>query len=83
MYWNIIDTDRYKLLKNITEVVTIPEFYMIEGTALSLQMWLSYFEDAEQEILPKTFVEYDWEEIKKFFINYQKDFKDYIEKIVL
>ena len=83
MYWNIIDTDRYKLLKNITEVVTIPEFYMIGGTALSLQMWLSYFEDAEQEILPKTFVEYDWEEIKKFFINYQKDFKDYIEKIVL
>lgn len=216
MYWNIIDTDRYKLLKNITEVVTIPEFYMIEGTALSLQMGLresfdfdfcipkqfnneilleelgkigevkvnqnqsgtcdvilngvqvsffyypnkminklvtvpempklkmasildiaimkivaiggrgakkdffdlyniinrckitikelaegviekcgnktnyvniimglSYFEDAEQEILPKTFVEYDWEEIKKFFINYQKDFKDYIEKIVL
>lgn len=216
MYWNIIDTDRYKLLKNITEVVTIPEFYMIGGTALSLQMGLresfdfdfcipkqfnneilleelgkigevkvnqnqsgtcdvilngvqvsffyypnkminklvtvpempklkmasildiaimkivaiggrgakkdfydlyniinrckitikelaegliekcgnktnyvniimglSYFEDAEQEILPKTFVEYDWEEIKKFFINYQKDFKDYIEKIVL
>ena len=83
MYWNIIDTDRYKLLKNITEVVTIPEFYMIGGTALSLQMVLSYFEDAEQEILPKTFVEYDWEEIKKFFINYQKDFKDYIEKIVL
>ena len=83
MYWNIIDTDRYKLLKNITEVVTIPEFYMIGGTALSLQMGLSYFEDAEQEILPKTYVEYDWEEIKKFFINYQKDFKDYIEKIVL
>ena len=216
MYWNIIDTDRYKLLKNTTEVVTIPEFYMIGGTALSLQMGLresfdfdfcipkqfnneilleelgkigevkvnqnqngtcdvilngvqvsffyypnkminklvtvpempklkmasildiaimkivaiggrgakkdffdlyniinrckitikelaegliekcgnktnyvniimglSYFEDAEQEILPKTFVEYDWEEIKKFFINYQKDFKDYIEKIVL
>ena len=83
MYWNIIDTDRYKLLKNITEVVTIPEFYMMGGTALSLQMGLSYFEDAEQEILPKTFVEYDWEEIKKFFINYQKDFKDYIEKIVL
>ena len=216
MYWNIIDTDRYKLLKNTTEVVTIPEFYMIGGTALSLQMGLresfdfdfcipkqfnneilleelgkigevkvnqnqngtcdvilngvqvsffyypnkminklvtvpempklkmasildiaimkivaiggrgakkdffdlyniinrckitikelaegliekcgnktnyvniimglSYFEDAEQEILPKTFVEFDWEEIKKFFINYQKDFKDYIEKIVL
>ena len=216
MYWNIIDKDRYKLLKDITEIVTIPEYYMIGGTALSLQMGLresfdfdfcvpaqfnnellleelgkigevkvkqnqsgtcdvilngvqvsffyypnkiinelvkpqempklrmasildiaimkivaiggrgakkdffdlyniinkcrisikelaegliekcgsktnyvniimglSYFEDAEQEILPKTFVEYNWEEIKEFFINYQKEFKKYIEKITL
>lgn len=216
MYWNIIDKDRYKLLKDITEIVTIPEYYMIGGTALSLQMGLresfdfdfcvpaqfnnellleelrkigelevkqnqngtcdvilnevqvsffyypnkiikelvttkeipklkmasildiavmkivaiggrgakkdffdlyniinkckisikeladglikkcgnetnyvniimglSYFEDAEQEILPKTFVEYNWEEIKEFFINYQKEFKEYIEKMIL
>ena len=215
MYWNIIDKDRYKLLKDLTETVTIPEYYMIGGTALSLQMGLresfdfdfcvpaqfnnellleelgkigevkvkqnqsgtcdvilngvqvsffyypnkiinelvkpqempklrmasildiaimkivaiggrgakkdffdlyniinkckisikelaegliekcgsktnyvniimglSYFEDAEQEILPKTFVEYNWEEIKEFFINYQKEFKEYIEKII-
>ena len=40
MYWNIIDKDRYKLLKDITEIVTIPEYYMIGGTALSLQMGL-------------------------------------------
>lgn len=216
MYWNIIDKDRYKLLKDLTETVTILEYYMIGGTALSLQMGLresfdfdfcvpaqfnnellleelgkigevkvkqnqsgtcdvilngvqvsffyypnkiinelvkpqempklrmasildiaimkivaiggrgakkdffdlyniinkcrisikelaegliekcgsktnyvniimglSYFEDAEQEILPKTFVEYNWEEIKEFFINYQKEFKKYIEKITL
>ena len=216
MYWNIIDKDRYKLLKDLTETVTIPKYYMIGGTALSLQMGLresldfdfcvpeqfnneslleelgkigeikvkqnqsgtcdvilngvqvsffyypnkiinelvkpqempklrmasildiaimkivaiggrgakkdffdlyniinkcrismkelaegliekcgsktnyvniimglSYFEDAEQEILPKTFVEYNWEEIKEFFINYQKEFKKYIEKIIL
>ena len=216
MYWNIIDKDRYKLLKDIIETVTIPTYYMIGGTALSLQMrlresfdfdfcvptqfnnellleelgkigemkvkqnqsgtcdvilngvqvsffyypnkiinelvkpqempklrmasildiaimkivaiggrgakkdffdlyniinkcrisikelaegliekcgsktnyvniimGLSYFEDAEQEILPKTFVEYNWEEIKEFFINYQKEFKKYIEKITL
>lgn len=215
MYWNIIDKDRYKLLKDIIETVTIPTYYMIGGTALSLQMGLresfdfdfcvptqfnnellleelgkigemkvkqnqsgtcdvilngvqvsffyypnkiinklvipqempklkmasildiaimkivaiggrgakkdffdlyniinkckisikelaggliekcgnktnyvniimglSYFEDAEQEILPKTFVEYNWEEIKEFFINYQKEFKEYIEKII-
>lgn len=37
MYWNIIDKDRYKLLKDLTETVTIPEYYMIGGTALSLQ----------------------------------------------
>lgn len=42
-------------------------------------MGLSYFEDAEQEILPKTFVEYDWEEIKKFFINFQADFQKRLE----
>ena len=216
MYWNIIDKDRYKLLKDLTEIVTIPEYYMIGGTALSLQMGLresfdfdfcvpeqfnnellleelgkigevkvkqnqsgtcdvilngvqvsffyypnkiinelmkpqempklrmasildiaimkivaiggrgakkdffdlyniinkcrisikelaegliekcgsktnyvniimglSYFEDAEQEILPKTFVEYNWEEIKEFFINYQREFKEYIEKIII
>lgn len=216
MYWNIIDKDRYQLLKNIMEIVTIPDFYMIGGTALSLQlglresfdfnfcvpiqfnnellleelekigdikvkqnqkgtcdviingvqvsffyypnkvikelkttpempklkmasildiaimkivaiggrgakkdffdlyniinkckitikelaegliekygnktnyvniiMGLSYFEDAEQEVLPKTFVEYNWEEIKDFFINYQKEFREYIEKILL
>ncbi len=42
-------------------------------------MGLSYFEDAEQEILPKAFVEYNWEEIKKFFINFQTDFYKQLE----
>ena len=42
-------------------------------------MGLSYFEDAEQEILPKIFVEYDWEEVKKFFINFQSDFYKRLE----
>lgn len=40
MYWNIIDDNRYKLLKRITETVSIPQFYMIGGTALSLQLGL-------------------------------------------
>lgn len=40
MYWNIIDNDRYQLLKKITEVVSLPDFYMIGGTALSLQLGL-------------------------------------------
>lgn len=46
-------------------------------------MGLSYFEDAESEILPKTFVDYNWEEIKKFFINFQKEFQKCIEEIIL
>lgn len=47
---------------------------------LNMIMGLSYFEDAEQEILPKTFVNYNWEEIKKFFISFQLDFQKEMEK---
>lgn len=45
-------------------------------------MGLSYFEDAEHEILPKTFVEYNWEEIKKYFIEFQVKFQEIIEKLI-
>lgn len=44
-------------------------------------MGLSYFEDAEQEILPKTFVEYNWEEIKRFFIKFQEGFQRNLEEL--
>ena len=40
MHWNIIDEERYKLLKNITETVSIENYYMVGGTALSLQLGL-------------------------------------------
>lgn len=40
MYWSIIDVDRRKLLKNITETISIQNYYMIGGTALSLQLGL-------------------------------------------
>lgn len=40
MYWNIIDKDRYNLLKELTETVSIPNYYMIGGTALSIQLGL-------------------------------------------
>ena len=40
MYWNIIDKDRYKLLKDITNTISIQNYYMIGGTALSLQLGL-------------------------------------------
>lgn len=44
-------------------------------------MGLTYFEDAEQELLPKTFIEYDWEEIKKFFEEIQQEFFRSFEKL--
>ena len=40
MNWNIIDEDRYRLLKKITETISINNYYMIGGTALSLQLGL-------------------------------------------
>ena len=33
---------------------------------------LAYFEDAEDENLPKVFIKYDWNIIKKYYINEQK-----------
>lgn len=42
-------------------------------------MGLSYFEDAEDEILPNTFVEYNWKIIKKFFIKLQKEIENKLE----
>ena len=37
-------------------------------------MGLNYFEDAEQEKLPETYVTYNWKEIKKFFADIQQEF---------
>ena len=34
-------------------------------------MGLTYFEDAEQEPLDNVFVDYDWSEIKRYFIGLQ------------
>ena len=59
------------------------EKYGNKTNYVNIIMGLSYFEDAEQEVLPKTFVKYNWEEIKDFFINYQKEFRECIEKILL
>lgn len=39
-------------------------------------MGLTYFEDAENEILPQVFVHYNWEEIKDFFISIQSHYNE-------
>lgn len=49
---------------------------------MNIIMGLSYFEDAEQEILPDAFIEYDWDSIKEFFINFQGKFEKQIEEIL-
>ncbi|MBQ6508000.1 MAG: nucleotidyl transferase AbiEii/AbiGii toxin family protein [Flexilinea sp.] len=39
-------------------------------------MGLDYFDDAEQELLPELFVDFDWDEAKRFFIQKKKEFLD-------
>ena len=46
---------------------------------VNIIMGLSYFEDAEDEILPNTFVDFNWDNIKKFFIEFQKDVQNKLE----
>lgn len=41
-------------------------------------MGLDYFEDAEMEILPKTFVKENWDQIKKFFSEEKEHFAEAI-----
>ena len=36
-------------------------------------MGLDYFDDAETQILPETFVDFDWNKAKKFFVQLKKD----------
>lgn len=38
-----------------------------------------YFEDAKEDVLPKSFVTYSWPEIESFFIKYSKEFLGLIE----
>ena len=46
---------------------------------VNIIMRLSYFEDAEDEILPNSFVNFNWEEIKKFFIKFQIEVQNKLE----
>lgn len=48
---------------------------------VNIIMGLTYFEDAENEILPKTFIEYNWDNIKEFFIKLQDKFQKELEQL--
>ena len=42
---------------------------------------LTYFDDAEEEVMPNMLWGYSWQEIKKYFLNRQKSFFDLLEKL--
>ena len=78
-------------LYNIIEKCNITIDELVEGLIqkcgdnvnyVNIIMGLSYFEDAEDEILPDTFVNYDWQKIKKFFIKFQSNFKKKLENLL-
>ena len=75
-------------LYNIIEKCNITIDELVEGLIqkcgdnvnyVNIIMGLSYFEDAEDEILPNTFVTYNWEDIKKFFLEFQKEVQENLE----
>ena len=78
-------------LYNIIEKCNITIDELVEGLIqkcgdnvnyVNIIMGLSYFEDAEDEILPDTFVNYDWQKIKKFFIKFQSNFQKKLENLL-
>lgn len=76
--------DLYNILKRCNYTVEqlakgLRQKYGNNVNYMNLIMGLSYFEDAESEVLPKTFVEYDWDEIKNFFIKFQNEFQKALE----
>ena len=75
-------------LYNIIEKCNIRSYELVNGLKqkcgeninyVNIIMGLSYFEDAEDEILLNTFVNYNWENIKKFFIEFQKKVQNELE----
>ena len=75
-------------LYNIIEKCNINSYELVNGLKqkcgdninyVNIIMGLSYFEDAENEVLSNTFVNYNWENIKKFFIEFQKEIQKELE----
>ena len=62
--FNITIKDIFNMLDKKYEKNKINYLHIIQS--------LSYFEDAEDENLPKVYIKYDWEIIKKYYINEQK-----------
>lgn len=60
---------------NVADLVSdLHEKYGEQRDFSYIGMGLNYFEEAEQERLPETFVKYNWSEIKKSFSKIQQEF---------
>ena len=78
MHLEILDERCIHLVRELAEIPETTCFYLAGGTALSLQLGLrksydfdffagmSYFEVADGEVLPETFIPADWERVKQF-----------------
>lgn len=61
--FNITITDILKMLKEKYDENKVNYAHIIQS--------LAYFEDAEDENLPKVFIDYNWEKIKEYYIKEQ------------
>lgn len=52
----------------------IKEKYKDKNLLSNFYQSMTYFADAERDVLPKSFVEYSWADIKKFFLRYSRDY---------
>lgn len=78
--------DLYEIFEKTTYTTKqlVEDLYKKYGENRNLSyigMGLNYFEEAEQELLPETFVKYDWEAIKTSFGGIQNEFFREIESI--
>jgi len=72
------------LLENKISIKTLVELYIKKYGINSMNciiMGLTYFEDAENEVLPQTFVSFDFKKIKKYFVNVSKEIINETNKI--
>ena len=74
--------DLFFILKNtqITPEMLVQYIQMKYGENYNFSymlMGLDYFEDADNEILPEQFVDFDWNQAKKFFVQIKKEMINY------
>ena len=70
MFRQILTEAQQTVLELLSRIAEIRTFYLAGGTALALHLGhrsLTFFEDAEAEVMPDLRIEVTWDEIKAFF----------------